>query len=167
MNSNSLTSNKNASQSKTSLNSSKKPFILKRQWVVFFAGTACYIMFLLRYNLSVAIVAILDEEIQYKEMPISNYLNQTNSETDFVYITRKKYDFDNFMVGQILASYFYGYTVFQLPAGRLSELFGSKWLLGFGTLISGVLSFVSPFLLDISPIALIICRVFVGSLRKF
>ena len=82
-------------------------------------------------------------------------------------MSRKNYQFDDFMVGQILASYFYGYAAFQLPTGRLSELFGAKWLLGFGTLIGGVLSFASPFLLDLSPIALIICRVIMGSLRKF
>ena len=149
------------SNSKFDLDTLKKPFVLKRQWVVFFACSSAFIMTLVRYNLSVAIIAILEEE----EEPISNYLNQTANETDHVQMSRKKYQFDDFMVGQILSSYFYGYTAFQFPAGRLSELFGAKWLLGLATLASGILSFASPFLLDLSPIALIICRVIIGSLH--
>ena len=105
---------------------------------------------------SVAIVAITDEE----ELVPAPF-NETANDSD-VQVTRKKYPFDQFMVAQILASYFYGYTIFQLPAGRLGELFGAKHVLGLGTLFSGILSLIAPFMLNLSPIALMIVRFFIG-----
>lgn len=49
-----------------------------------------------------------------------------------------------------------------MPAGRLSELFGARYILLFGTLFSGLLTFCIPFLLDWSPIAMIIGRMLIG-----
>lgn len=61
-------------------------------------------MFLLRYNLSVAIIAILEEELPVSETPELLNLN----ETDVSITPLKKYPFSDMVVGQILASYFYG-----------------------------------------------------------
>lgn len=66
------------------------------------------------------------------------------------------------MVAQLLASYFYGYTFFQMPAGRLSEILGARYVLFLGTLCSGLVSFCIPFLLDWSPMAMIVGRVLIG-----
>lgn len=106
---------------------------------------------------SVAIVAILNERV-----PLPTPLNSTESQLYSLQLP-KKYQLSDWMVSQIIASYFYGYTFFQFPAGRLSELFNAKHILGLSTLVSGLLSFVSPFLLDWSPLALIAGRIVVGS----
>ena len=110
-----------------------------------------------------AIVAIIDEEVSvpFEQLDRPANFSSTN-ETDSVEITRKKYPFGEFMVAQILASYFYGYTIFQLPAGRLSEIFGAKHVLGFGTLFSGLVSLFMPLMLDWSPFALMVGRFFIG-----
>lgn len=109
-----------------------------------------------------AIISIKEEKVP---ISLENYNSTNFNETDQPIIYKKKYDLSEPIVAQILASYFYGYTIFQLPAGRLSEIFGAKWILGLGTLISGLLAFLSPFILDLNPIALIIARIIIGSFQ--
>ena len=105
---------------------------------------------------SVAIIAIQNE----KTIQETDYVNP-NKETEPAVLV-KRYPLDDALVAQILASYFYGYTVAQMPAGRLSEIFGARYVLLLGTLCSGIVSFCIPFLLDCSPIAMIVGRVLIG-----
>ena len=98
-----------------------------------------------------AIVAILDDHEQIHH-------NGTVQ-------TRKKYPFSEQEIGQILASYFYGYVLFQFPAGRLGELFGVKHILGYSTLVGGILSFVTPIMLDFGLIPMIATRAIIGVLH--
>lgn len=115
-------------------------------------------------------------------VPVNDFADPTNS-TDSVELV-KRYPLDERIVCQLLAAYFYGYaddcnlnskqngdteehshpryTFFQMPAGRLSEIFGARYVLFLGTLCSGLVSFVIPFLLDWSPIAMIVGRVLIG-----
>lgn len=58
-----------------------------------------------------------------------------------------------------------GYTLFQLPAGRLSELFGSRWILGPSVLLTGILSLLTPLFLEIHYLACCIARFIIGSLH--
>lgn len=111
-----------------------------------------------------AIVAITDEVELVPHGHLDGLGNFTlaNETDDSTQVFRKKYPFDQYLVSNILASYFYGYTLFQLPAGRLSEILGAKHVLGFGTLISGILSLFTPMLLDLSPYALMVGRIFIG-----
>lgn len=89
-----------------------KPLILKRQWIVFFCFSGCFIMFFLRYNLSVAIVAIADEKIECPLdaiRPIDLYNSSIYSTNDSsVTCYQKKYNYDKYMSAQFLAAYFYG-----------------------------------------------------------
>lgn len=98
-----------------------------------------------------AIVAILDDHEQ---------INRNGTVQ-----TRKKYQFDEQEVGQLLAAYFYGYTFFQFPAGRLGELFGVKHILGCSTLVAGLLSFVTPIMLDLGALPMIVTRTMIGVLH--
>ena len=90
--------------------------------------------------------------------------NQTINDTE--HTTSSTYQFSNFMVDQMLLSYFYGYTLFQIPAGRLIDHFGARLLLGYGTFLSGLLAFLCPFSIDLSAIALIFCRLLTGMLHS-
>jgi hypothetical protein len=45
---------------------------------------------------------------------------------------------------RILGAFFTGYIVSQVPAGRLAERFGAKWLLGVSLLICSLISFLMP-----------------------
>jgi len=64
--------------------------------------------------------------------------------------------------GLILGSYFWGYTAFQVPAGRMAEKFGSKWVIGCGVLFSGILTLLTPVCADLGLVWFIICRLFIG-----
>lgn len=44
----------------------------------------------------------------------------------------------------ILAAFFYGYFITQIPGGRIAELFGGKWLFGIGILVPSVLTLLTP-----------------------
>lgn len=110
------------------------------------------------FRTSVAIIAIQDEKMVQEND--SDFVDLTNG-TDQVELV-KRYPLDDRIVCQLLAAYFYGYTLFQMPAGRLSELFGARYVLFLGTLCSGLVSFCIPFLLDWSPIAMIVGRVLIG-----
>jgi len=46
--------------------------------------------------------------------------------------------------GFVLAGFFYGYAIGQLPGGILAERFGGKLVFGVGTLLTGVLTVLSP-----------------------
>ena len=69
---------------------------------------------------------------------------------------------DESQQGLILGSYFWGYTAFQLPAGRMAEKFGSKWVIGSGVLVSGVLTLLTPLCADLGLVWFIICRFSMG-----
>lgn len=112
-----------------------------------------------------AIISILNEKEPVSLDNMVNFDPVNSNQTEQVQMFKNKYPLSNFMVAQILASFFYGYTVFQLPSGRLSEMLGAKWILGFGALFSAILSFISPFLLDLSPFALIVCRICMGMMQ--
>lgn len=44
----------------------------------------------------------------------------------------------------ILGSFFYGYILTQIPAGRLSEIIGGKWIFGFSVFFTAALTFLTP-----------------------
>lgn len=115
---------------------------------------------------SVAIVAILEEvepsDQSYQNSTFWGSLNETEKALYEVPVV-KRYNLSDAVVSQMIASYFLGYTLFSLPAGRLSELFGAKHVLGFSTLVSGILTLVLPFLLDWHPAAFIVARIIIGA----
>lgn len=66
--------------------------------------------------------------------------------------------------GLILGSFFYGYIVTQIPAGRLSEIFGGKWIVAVGIFFSGVLNILVPMIAS-STSLLVTSRVFLGMVQ--
>lgn len=111
-------------------------------------------------------MAIL-EEVEPDPSPqnttIFTSLNVTDDALSKVPGITKRYKLSDAVSSQLIASYFYGYTIFQLPAGRLSELLGAKHVLGLSTFLSGILSFASPLLLDWHPVAFIVARIIIGA----
>ena len=47
-------------------------------------------------------------------------------------------------IGLILASFFFGYVITQLPGGWLGARFGGKYLFGLGVLCTSVLTIFTP-----------------------
>jgi ACS family sodium-dependent inorganic phosphate cotransporter-like MFS transporter 5 len=46
--------------------------------------------------------------------------------------------------GIILGAFFYGYVITQIPGGYLAEKYGGKWLFGVGTLVTAILTLLTP-----------------------
>lgn len=66
------------------------------------------------------------------------------------------------MQGHILGSFYYGYIATNINGGQLAEWFGVRWLCGLVTLISAILTGLTPIFAYWSPIALILLRVATG-----
>ena len=49
-----------------------------------------------------------------------------------------------------------------MPAGRLAEKFGAKWVIGIGVLFSGLLTLATPVCADLGLVYFILCRLFIG-----
>lgn len=56
------------------------------------------------------------------------------------------FDWDPTTQGAILGAFFYGYIILQIPAGRMAEIFGGKWIVFIGIFGSGVINLLTPVL---------------------
>lgn len=63
--------------------------------------------------------------------------------------------------GVILGASFYGYILLQIPFGRISELFGGKYIVAIGILVSGVINLLTPLLARSVPL-MITSRIALG-----
>ncbi|KAF5279331.1 hypothetical protein FQR65_LT15404 [Abscondita terminalis] len=61
-----------------------------------------------------------------------------------VNVSESGYDWSQSNVASVLASFFPGYVITHIPGGFLADAYGGKHVLGFGVLISAVLSVLSP-----------------------
>lgn len=66
------------------------------------------------------------------------------------------------MQGLILASYFYGYVVAQVIGGRIADFLGAKRLFGGATLLSSILTCVTPFISELPAAYMVALRVILG-----
>jgi len=101
------------------------------------------VLFLMRVNLSVAIVAMVNST--YADANAS--ANNPECQRDKVKTTRVKdgeFNWDQETQGLILGSFYYGYIVTQLPGGWLGSQFGGKYLFGFGVLLTSVVTMFTP-----------------------
>uniref|UniRef100_A0A8C5WLN6 Sialin n=1 Tax=Leptobrachium leishanense TaxID=445787 RepID=A0A8C5WLN6_9ANUR len=143
----------------------KVPFCCSARYNL--AGMALFGFFMvyaLRVNLSVALVDMINstssalENTSAKICPVHNNITpavQHNS-------TGKKYNFEPDMQGWILASFFYGYILTQIPGGYLAGKIGGKRLLGIGIFCTSALTLLTPLAADLGAGYLIAVRVIEG-----
>ena len=65
-------------------------------------------------------------------------------------------------VGWILSSFFFGYITTQIPGGLLAQRFGGRWIVGIGTLMTALLTLLTPLAAYVGLWALILLRVAEG-----
>lgn len=121
-------------------------------------------VYAMRVNLSVAVVAM----VNHTAIPSMN----TNDTTDVcplppfsnTTVPAKDGDFewDEATQGIVLGSFFYGYVLTQVPGGRLAEMFGSKYIYGYGVLITAIFTLLTPIAAYWSLPALVIVRILEG-----
>nr|AKN21529.1 slc17a-6 [Schmidtea mediterranea] len=118
------------------------------------------IVYMLRVNISVAIVAMANSTV-FKpknftpECPVSKPNNSIKRETG------------EFLWGEadqtmILSSFYWGYTLVQIPSGILLLFFKPKWIYGLSTLTTSILTFFIPLAANSGVYAMVILRFLMG-----
>ncbi|PSN33884.1 Sialin [Blattella germanica] len=74
-----------------------------------------------------------------------------------------EFDWSEDVQGYALSAYYYGYVATQLFGGRLSEVIGSKLVLGPGVFVAGLVTLFSPMAAKLDISAFIAARVLVGA----
>ncbi|KAF8789844.1 putative inorganic phosphate cotransporter like protein [Argiope bruennichi] len=121
-------------------------YISKRYILTFFAWLGMVNIYAMRVNLSVAMVAMVNntkstssnDSFQVMECPNLIQYEPEDGRKENEGFKGEQYNWDSKAQGIILGSFFYGYILTQLPGGILSERFGGKWLYGGGCLVTAV-----------------------------
>ncbi|GIY03574.1 hypothetical protein CEXT_105101 [Caerostris extrusa] len=109
------------------------------------------VIYSIRVNLNVAIVAMVnstavydkDNETVTAECKTTSVPFSTNS-TSYGPPKEGEFIWSPQMQGVILGSFYYGYCVSQVPGGRLAEMYSGKWVFGIGTVITALLTLLTP-----------------------
>ncbi|XP_065202241.1 putative inorganic phosphate cotransporter isoform X2 [Planococcus citri] len=110
---------------------------------VFMMVTAITVAYILRVNMSVAIVAMTNNK-----MANENF---------------QDFDWSEPVKGTILSAFFWGYMMFQIIMGNLGEKFGTKTLLLGAMTFCSLITILTPFLADLGSTAVIVSRVLMGA----
>lgn len=107
---------------------------------------ALLIGYALRVNLSVAIVAMVDN----------------SSNTEFA-----EYDWDESTQALVLSSFFWGYVLGMLPAGELTQKYGSRYLILGSLVVCSILTFLTDTVASYGYEYVLILRVLQGFSQTF
>jgi len=117
-----------------------------RHLVIFMGFLGFANVYAMRVNLSVAIVAMVNNTaIPHDNVTSSDSCpNLEHNSTSQKDKDDGPFAWDESQQGTILGMFFYGYILTQVPGGRLSEVFGGKWLFGSGILVTAVFTLLTP-----------------------
>ena len=140
---------------------------------MFFSGFT--VVFLLRVNINLAIVAMVKSNVTQNSVNLTNFnssiitnasleieSNGTENALSEDVLEEELFEWDEFQQGSILGAFFYGYMISQIPGGRIAELFGTKLVFGTAVLVNGILALLVPFCANIHWIMLFLNRALQG-----
>ena len=119
--------------------------------IMMFIGT--FVAYVLRVNMNIAIVTMTD---------IPKEICSNTTAEKLIYNGKTRFCWSSNQQALVLGSFFYGYIVLQIPAGALTEKFGSKWLLTVMLGITSVLGFLTPWAANQGATFLVSLRVIQG-----
>jgi len=133
-----------------------------------FLGTV--IAYMLRVNLSVAIVAMVNrtQPITPESSFMSLIQSDDNSSSvcpgsiDPINQEEGEFNWDSQTQGLVLGVFSWGYMASQIPSGIMAERFGGKYIFGFGVLLTGLFNLLTPLAARSSLPALYTVRVLTG-----
>ncbi|XP_015174625.1 PREDICTED: sialin isoform X2 [Polistes dominula] len=132
---------------KNDIKESSWKFWKKRRYVVaILAFLGFFTSYILRVNLSVAIVAMTEDKID---------------ENGNIY-RKREFDWDSKTKGLVLSSFFYGYISTQLFGGWLGARIGGKRVFGIGIAATAFFTIITPPLVRISVYILVALRIVEG-----
>ncbi|XP_047145228.1 sialin isoform X1 [Hydra vulgaris] len=115
----------------------------------------------LRVNISVALVAMVSTNSTNSDKKSSNPECHSGKNTTSS-LNNGEFHWNENDQGLILASFFYGYLLTQLPGGFLANKFGGKYVFGFGMLVASIFSLLTPIAAKTNFYLLIAARVLMG-----
>lgn len=121
----------------------------RRYFVAIMGFCGFFNVYILRVNLSIAVVA----------MTADRYIIAENGTSINI---GPEYNWSNQLQGYILSSFFYGYIATQFAGGYFAVKFGGKALFGLGIAVTSLLTIVTPFLIYTNVYLLITVRVIEG-----
>jgi len=145
-----------------------------QRWVFAFLGSVGFmIVYGLKVNLSVAIIAMLNHTAIEKGNPHhvdEHHDNSSGNSTDeggcgevkAAKLEDGPFDWDENIQGLVLASYFYGYILTQVIGGYVAEKFSAKHVFGLGAVLNIVCTILTPLAAKTSYVALLVLRVIMG-----
>lgn len=111
-----------------------------RYMILILCSTSCLFTCFTRANINIALVAMTKHSTNSSDF--NSTFNSNATSTDMS--TMKTYDWNQNVQGTILGSFFWTYTVFQIPAGMLVEKFGGKWIVSVALISSVVINMLTP-----------------------
>lgn len=134
------------------MNSLKKKleFVQKRYLIAVMGFLAVSTSYSMRVCLSVAIVAMVrdDKQKNVTEEQGAHYCPAGTVQEGGVN-AGGVFDWSEATQGIILSSFFWGYAATHLPGGRLADKYGGKHLIGFGLLLTAVLTLLTPIVAEL------------------
>ncbi|XP_017034979.1 sialin [Drosophila kikkawai] len=124
---------------------------LKTRHIFGFMGFLGFaVVYAMRVNLSVAIVAMVNQtaiphtnssvvDTDTCPMPEPN-----RNDSDINPQKEGEFVWDEATQGLVLGSFFYGYVLTQVPGGRMAELYGGKKIYGYGVLVTAIFTLLTP-----------------------
>jgi len=145
------------------------------------------VSYALRFNLSLAIVAMVNSTKSHQPPSSSSHdlnfdpdpSNGSLSTTSSLYTcpalhqpqqqvnsqgagSNGEFNWNEAEQGVILGSFFWGYVLTQIPGGIVSQKYGGKWPLGLGLLVTAIFAILTPAAARLHKTCLIVVRVIQG-----
>jgi len=122
--------------------------------------------YMLRVNISMAIIKMVHRENSNTSQSICVETNTTEEGGDDGGDDNKgtKLDWTGDEVSIVLLSFFIGYAAFQVPGGRLAEIYGTKKVFGYSMAVA-VLAVITPVLAPVSVWLIVTVRILQGLLE--
>lgn len=136
-------------------------YIPRRHVVIVMSHFAFFIVYALRVNLSVVLVAMVNSTYAHVDADMDPECRTTSVNKTLPGNTGE-FNWNQNEQGIILSSFFYGYLFTQVPGGWLSMRYGGKLVLGLGVLGTCVLTLLTPLAARGSIYWLIVVRVLEG-----
>ncbi|RWS09109.1 Sialin-like protein [Dinothrombium tinctorium] len=148
----------------------------KRYIVVLLCSLATLLQYTIRVNLSVTIVAMVNDTYlsgqssEFRKPVLENgcpfedtlYANLTNSKSEKASKTSGEFNWAPSTQGAVLGAFYYGYILTHINSGQLAEWIGAKRLIAISILTSSVLTLLTPIAAYFNVIAVIAIRVVTG-----
>ncbi|XP_061379217.1 uncharacterized transporter slc-17.2-like isoform X2 [Danaus plexippus] len=146
-------------------------------WVMLF--TSCWVVYMLRVNMSLNLIAMVPQPVKNvtskskcgpDNVPLNESLNHVDV-SDVREAPRQvaggTFDWTKDQQATILGSYFWCYPITSLIGGMASERWGPRYVVLITSLVSAILTALSPAAARLDYVALVIIRFFLGCAGGF